>query len=730
MVIKISNLTEADIPGAVAAVQDAFKNDPYNEWVYDHSKFNQQRNSASLGIRMRWGMRNGIFHVAKEDGNDKVLGVAMWLRPQPADSPPTWNDWLEGWRLYFNQVAMNLYYGRGGLNVKRYYIWKDAQAKIQSEIWDDPRGYYFLNIMVVLPETQGKGVGAAMMKEVTDKADAQNMKCYLESSRDDPNIAIYGRWGFKLLPKSVQETPSEKALSLTMANPGQKAIPTSRPDPTRSAMLEHISKAILKDPGLPRNNPTVSSWQVPEHPIVASIQSSTLPECTDVIIIGSGITGCSVAKTFLEYRASGNLHVTVLEARTLVSGATGRNGGHLVTASGHTFGPLAEQHGVEAAKQVTRFSLLNIEAIMKMVREMDQEFQDHCQLRDVLKVMAVGDEQTWANATRSVLDFQKNVSEHSKYHTIVEKHAVPERWNIKNSVGAVEHNAGAIWPYRLITGIFERLLKTYPDRLAIETHTPATAVQHVEEDTEYPYRITTPRGTIKAKRVVHCTNGHASHLLPKLAGRIYPFRGTMSVQKPGSFLKSGGGSRSWSLSHKPSLDPRTGLYITGLYYLQENPLTSRIWIGNETAYLKHILTSDDTYVPDEARAALSTILPKLFLEGWGDEKEAEIEAIWSGTQGHTADNLPVVGKIPPSLIGDALDTEQWIAAGFNGYGMDKCWLTGEALARMMLGENVREWFPQCFLLRESRLKSTLTPEETVSKFAGIPLPDGIRQTKL
>jgi GNAT superfamily N-acetyltransferase len=57
--------------------------------------------------------------------------------------------------------------------------------------------------MVVLPETQGKGVGAAMMKQVTDQADAENMKCYLESSRDDPNIAIYGRWGFKFVKDMI-----------------------------------------------------------------------------------------------------------------------------------------------------------------------------------------------------------------------------------------------------------------------------------------------------------------------------------------------------------------------------------------------------------------------------------------------------------------------------------------------------------------------------------------------
>jgi len=97
-----------------------------------------------------------------------------------------------------------------------------------------------------------------------------------------------------------------------------------------------------------------------------------------------------------------------------------------VTASGHTFGPLAEQHGVEAAKQITRFSILNIEHVMKMVREMDPALQEECQIRDVLKVMAVGDEETWAAAKKSVLDFQSAVPEYGSYHRIVEKESVPE----------------------------------------------------------------------------------------------------------------------------------------------------------------------------------------------------------------------------------------------------------------------------------------------------------------
>ncbi|KAJ3548426.1 hypothetical protein NM208_g1021 [Fusarium decemcellulare] len=502
-------------------------------------------------------------------------------------------------------------------------------------------------------------------------------------------------------------------------------------NPAMSQFLGNVSKAILKDPGLPHPNPTISAWQVPAHPTLASIQSPTLPERTDFAVIGSGITGCSVTKTLLEHKAAEGSHVTVLEARTLVSGATGRNGGHLVTASGHTYGPLAKQHGVEAAKQITRFSILNIEHMMNMVKNMDKEIQDQCEIRNVRKVMAVGDDETWAAARSSVLDFQREVPEYSAYHRIVNKDDVPERWNIKDASGAVEHDAGAIWPYRLLTGIYERLLAEYPSRLAIEANTPVTQVQFSPTtDPQYPYIIKTPRGNIRAKKVIHCTNGHASHLLPRLAGRVYPFRGTMSVQEPGPAFKNLGASRSWSLSYKPTLDIQTGLYTTGLYYLQQNALTGRIWIGNETALMKDILTSDDTYVPGEAKQALSTVLPKFFLEGWGSQSTSEIESIWSGIQGHTADGLPIVGRVPNCITGNSDDDGQWIAVGFNGYGMDKCWLTGEALVKMMFDEDVSGWFPQSFLITKDRLKGQLTSDATLVKFAKLALPGGAKTTKL
>lgn len=88
--------------------------------------------------------------------------------------------------------------GRGGLNTRRYWIWKDRQREAQSQIWDDPRGYYFCNIVAVSPEAQGKGIGRKLFEAVTDRADEEGVKCYLESSKDVPNVEIYRRMGFEM----------------------------------------------------------------------------------------------------------------------------------------------------------------------------------------------------------------------------------------------------------------------------------------------------------------------------------------------------------------------------------------------------------------------------------------------------------------------------------------------------------------------------------------------------
>lgn len=79
-------------------------------------------------------------------------------------------------------------------------------------------------------------------------------------------------------------------------------------------------------PTLPRSNPTQSCWQDPESDIASLRSTDQLPEIADYVVVGSGISGASIAWNLL--RKNSAVTVAVLEARAACSGATGRNGRH------------------------------------------------------------------------------------------------------------------------------------------------------------------------------------------------------------------------------------------------------------------------------------------------------------------------------------------------------------------------------------------------------------------
>ncbi|KAJ5161496.1 Acyl-CoA N-acyltransferase [Penicillium capsulatum] len=200
MAIEVVALTEADIPGAIQVIQQAFADDPYFKWVFDASTFDRARNYDSLAARCHWGIKNAVFQVAKDSSSpEQILGVSCWLAPHPPSQPESWYSWIQSWVLSFNQLWTNVrHLGRGGLRTNRYWIWKQRQREAQSQIWDDPRGYYFCNIVAVSPRAQGNGVGRLLFEAVTKRADREGVKCYLESSKSVPNVQIYERMGFEM----------------------------------------------------------------------------------------------------------------------------------------------------------------------------------------------------------------------------------------------------------------------------------------------------------------------------------------------------------------------------------------------------------------------------------------------------------------------------------------------------------------------------------------------------
>lgn len=129
---------------------------------------------------------------------------------------------------------------------------------------------------------------------------------------------------------------------------------------------------------------------MPVNEAVATLQSPQLAEETDVVIIGSGITGCSIARHLLQEYDS--LMITVLEARTICSGATGRNGGHMKAVPEFSYASLLSALEKEAADEVVRFTLANVDELLKVAEDLAPDLVASSEIRKVESLNLFTDE--------------------------------------------------------------------------------------------------------------------------------------------------------------------------------------------------------------------------------------------------------------------------------------------------------------------------------------------------
>ena len=291
-------------------------------------------------------------------------------------------------------------------------------------------------------------------------------------------------------------------------------------------------------------------------------------------------------------------------------------------------------------------------------------------------------------------------------------------YNLNGACGGLKFAAGVCSPYQLVTGTFTALLRQYSDRLSIETNTPVTGITYSPSsdgaESAYPYIVQTPRGLVRAGQIIHCTNGYGAHLLAPLRGKMYPRRGTMSVQQPGESFPDNRGKQSWSFYFSPQHNKTLGDVETGRYYGFQNRETGDLWIGGDRDSIDGFISSDDSRIDEHAEKNIRTILPRLFSDKWIRPDSFEVRAIWTGIMCYTGDQLPLVGRLPATATGRSGNGE-WIAGGWNSYGMTNGLLCGSALGKMILGEDISSWFPESYIPTEERLNGESFKLEAVLK---------------
>lgn len=411
---------------------------------------------------------------------------------------------------------------------------------------------------------------------------------------------------------------------------------------------------------IPVQNSTTSFWLQQTDPIHNYQSSETLPEHSDVVIIGGGYAGVATAWHLIKDRPreAPPLSITLFEARGLCTGATGRNGGHLRPDYYGHIPTYIQRAGVEAGAELARFEIEHVQAIKKVI-EQEQIECDFTLARSIdvwsNEKAALGAKKVYEQMRAHKLDYMDDVF--FTYGKDAEGIS-----GVKGAKACASYTAGMMYPYKFIVALTKRLLEN--KQLSIYTNTP---VKTVTTDNTGKLSVLTSRGMISASKVVYANNGYVAGLLPEYSKNIVPCKGICcritcpAARAPllnNSYIER---DEKNILSY---LIPRAdGSIVVGGSSAVFKPYREQ-WYNN----------IDDSNLIDASKGYYDGYMQRTF-RGW-EESGAKVDSIWTGVMGYSYDSNPHIGAVPNRQ-------NQFVLAGFNGHGMPVIWLGAKGLAKMI-----------------------------------------------
>ena len=358
----------------------------------------------------------------------------------------------------------------------------------------------------------------------------------------------------------------------------------------------------------------------------------------DVVIVGAGFTGLSVA---LELAEAG-YDVVVLEAYTVGWGASGRNGGQLCSGFAD-LGKLAAQAGAEDAQKCFDISMEG----MDLMEDRIKKYKIDCDLKwGYLHVAAK------PSKTDEFKEWQDELAQAGYTDTqILSKQELEARLNSPRYYGALrEGRSGHFHPLKYCFGLAAAAAKA---GARIFEHSPV-----IEADTGPSPFAKTEYGKVSAKHIVFAGNAYLGKLAKPLFYRIMPV---------GSFIiatEALGENRARGLIANDEAVADTN-FVLDYFRLSAD---HRMLFGGRCTY--------SGMIPEN----LADLMRPRMLRAFPQLEDATIEYAWGGYIGITQNRIPDIGKLSPT---------SWYAHGYSGHGVVLSNMCGKLIAEGIRGQMER-----------------------------------------
>ncbi len=371
----------------------------------------------------------------------------------------------------------------------------------------------------------------------------------------------------------------------------------------------------------------------------------SLPETVDVAVIGAGFTGLSAARSLAKRGAT----VAVLEAETIGWGASSRNGGMVLTGLKLGVNKLIAMYGRERTQRMYAASVASMDCVERIVREENIA----CDFSRCGHLEVACKQKHFDGYARQVEVIAREFNHQLR---IVPRNELQSE--IGSSIyygGMVDEVSAGLNPARYVAGLAGAAAK------AGAAIFERTRVEKIEREAQQGgrgpgWRVTTSRGTLRARDVFAGTSGYTGAATPALRKKIIPI---------GSYIIT---TEVLPEALARELSPRNRMIYDSKNYLYYYRLTpdNRMLFGGRAAFFPE--TDDSIRKSAEIlRLGMIDVYPQL--------REVKVEFVWGGTLDFAFDIMPHAGQM------DGI----YYAVGYAGHGVAMATWQGQKMAELIAG---------------------------------------------
>lgn len=400
---------------------------------------------------------------------------------------------------------------------------------------------------------------------------------------------------------------------------------------------------------------------------------------TDVAIIGAGIAGVSTAYFALKNTSK---KVTLVEAYKVAHGATGHNGGQMVSYFEHPFADLVEKYGLTLAAKAQQDIFYTWELVDEIFKEEKLKIplskvtgyagcssveQINLYLKNIKYQREAGLDIEGVLVANNEEVISKIPKEYTELYARVDHNYILEilETEEKKYIGALASLKGCMNSALFCEELIEVMLKKYPERFEIFEHSPVDSITLNKKDGIAHIG----NHSVVAKRIILCTNGFENFTIQNTVGKDINTKfhdlviGTVGYMA--AYLEEKGRVPvAISYFTTPGIDEKDPyFYFTRRPYKhKEKGEWSLVSIGGPEQQFPHKSYYERERLPFPEKAAQE--IDNFFHSTYKFAPKGDIDYLfyWHGLMGYTPNGLRCIGPEP-------LNSVLMYNLGCNGVGL-------------------------------------------------------------